>query len=104
MQQRDRELTARVRELDGSPPPGQWWVPPKSLTSLRAVGGALDGAAAAVDGADHAPSPDAVSASDQARKSLGVALAAWESLKTKDLAAANAALKKAGQTGIEIKP
>ncbi|HEV7509630.1 MAG TPA: hypothetical protein VGS07_32450 [Thermoanaerobaculia bacterium] len=96
-------LEARLRELDGSPPPGQWWVPPKSLTSLRAVIGALDGVAAAVDGADNAPSPDAVSGFEQARKSLGVALATWETLKTKDLAALNATLKKAGQPGIEIK-
>ncbi|HEV7786154.1 MAG TPA: hypothetical protein VGQ28_12500, partial [Thermoanaerobaculia bacterium] len=96
-------LEARLRELDGSPPPGQWWVPPRSLTSLRAVSGALDGVAAAVDGADNAPSPDAVSGFEQARKSLAVALAAWETLKTKDLAVLNAALKKAGQPGIEIK-
>jgi len=96
-------LEARLRELDGSPPPGQWWVPPRSLTSLRAVSGALDGVAAAVDGADNVPSPDAVSGFEQARKSLAVALATWESLKTKDLAALNAALKKAGQPGIEIK-
>jgi photosystem II stability/assembly factor-like uncharacterized protein len=97
-------LEARIRELDGSPPSGQWWVPPRSLTSLRAVSGALDGVAAAVDGADNAPSPDAVSGFEQARKSLAVALTTWETLKTKDLAALNAALKKAGQPGIEIKP
>ena len=97
-------LEARVRELEGAAPPGQWWVPPKSLTSLRAVGVALDGVATAVDGADNTPSPDAVSGFDQARKSLAVALAAWETLKTKDLATLNAALKKAGQPGIEIKP
>ncbi len=97
-------LEARLRELDGSPPPDQWWVPPRSLTSLKAVSGALDGAASAVDGADNAPSPDAVSGFEQARKSLAVALAAWETLRTKDLAALNAALKKAGQPGIEIKP
>jgi photosystem II stability/assembly factor-like uncharacterized protein len=96
-------LESRVRELDGAPPPGQWWVPPKSLTSLRAVSGALDGVAAAVDGADNAPSTDAVSGFEQAQKSLGVALASWEALKTKDLAALNGALKKAGQPGIEIK-
>jgi photosystem II stability/assembly factor-like uncharacterized protein len=96
-------LEARARDLDGSPPPGQWWVPPKSLTSLRALGGALDEVATAVDGADAAPSPDAVSGFEQAQKSLAVALAAWETLKTKDLAALNAALKKAGQPGIEIK-
>jgi photosystem II stability/assembly factor-like uncharacterized protein len=97
-------LEARVRELDGSPPPGQWWVPPRSLTSLTAVSGALDGVAAAVDGADNVPSPDAVSGFEQGRKSLAVALATWETLKTKDLATLNAALKKAGQPGIEIKP
>ncbi|HYX24313.1 MAG TPA: hypothetical protein VFC23_09200 [Thermoanaerobaculia bacterium] len=97
-------LEARVRELSGAPPPGQWWVPPRSLTSLRAVGAALDGLATAVDGADAAPSPDAVAGFDQARKMLAVTLAAWDALKTKDLAALNATLKKAGQPEIEVKP
>ncbi len=50
------------------------------------------------------PSADAVSGFEQARKSLDVALASWEILKTKDLAALNAALKKAGQPGVEIRP
>ena len=65
---------------------------------------ALDGVAAAVDGADNAPSTDAVSGFEQARKSLAVALASWEGLKAKDLAALNTVLKKAGQPEIELEP
>ena len=97
-------LEARVRDLSGAAPPGQWWVPPKSLTTLRAVAAALDGLATAVDNADNAPSPDAVAGFDQARKMLAATLAAWDALKTKDLAALNATLKKTGQAGIEVKP
>ncbi|HEX4959311.1 MAG TPA: hypothetical protein VF173_00635 [Thermoanaerobaculia bacterium] len=98
------KLAASVLELSGTAPPGQRWVQPKSLTSLRAVGSALDRLATAVDGADAAPSPDAVSGFDQARKSLASALAGWDALKGKDLPALNAILAKAGEAGIEVKP
>jgi photosystem II stability/assembly factor-like uncharacterized protein len=96
-------LEARVRDLSGAAPPGQWWVPPNSLTTLRAVGAELDALATAVGNADSAPSPDAVAGFDQAQKMLATTLAAWDVLKTKDLAVLNATLKKAGQAGIEVK-
>jgi len=41
---------------------------------------------------------------DQAQTALAAALSAWEGLKTKDLAALNARLKKAGQPGVTLVP
>ena len=76
----------------------------KTLTNLRAVGEALDKLATAVDGADAAPSPDAVTGFDKIQPALAATLAAWEALKTRDLPALNARLKQAGQPAIALKP
>ncbi len=70
--------------------------------TLGFLADALDRLANAVDGADHAPSPDAVSGFEQIQSSLDRALAAWNALKASDLAALNIRLKKAGQP--EISP
>ena len=51
-------LQKRAEEIAGG---SAWWLPPRSLTTLRAVGDDLNKLATAVDGADAAPSPDAVS-------------------------------------------
>src|SRR4029077_19225281 len=40
-------------------PANVWWVPPKSIDTLRYLGGALDALITAVDGADSDPSVDA---------------------------------------------
>ena len=77
------------RAIAGAPPPGRGGCP-RTLTSLRAVGGALDELATAVDGADAAPSPDAVTGFEKAQPALDATLAAWEALKAKDLAALDA--------------
>jgi photosystem II stability/assembly factor-like uncharacterized protein len=90
-------LQARALDLAGG---AAWWLPPKTLTSLRAVGDELGKLAAAVDGADAAPSPDAVAGFDRAQPALAAVLAAWEGLKMKDLAALNARLKRAGEPAI----
>ena len=50
-------LQHRAQELAGG---AAWWLPPTTLTNLRVVGDELDKLATAVDGADAAPSPDAV--------------------------------------------
>ncbi len=97
-------LEAKVRELSGAAPPGQWWVPPKTIASLRFVGGALDDLATAVDGADVAPSPDALAGFDKAQATLAGTLASWDELKAKDLAVLNARLKQAGQPVIALAP
>jgi len=73
-----------------------WWLPPKTSTSLRFLGNALGGLATAVDGAD------AVAGFEKIQTALASTLAAWDALKTKDLAALNARLKKAGQPVIDL--
>ena len=94
-------LQKRAEEIAGG---SAWWMPPKSLTTLRAMGDGLNKLATAVDGADAAPSPDAVAGFEKIQPPLNATLAAWESLKTKDLAALNARLKKAGGAAIGLKP
>jgi photosystem II stability/assembly factor-like uncharacterized protein len=94
-------LQARVEGLAGG---SAWWLTPASLTTLRAVGDDLTKLATAVDGADAAPSPDVVAGFDKIQPALNATLAAWEALKTKDLAALNARLKKAGGAAIVLKP
>jgi photosystem II stability/assembly factor-like uncharacterized protein len=101
-------LQARVAAISGAPPSPNgitlWWVPPKSTGSLRFLSGALDSLGTAVDGADAAPSPDAVAGFDKARAALATTLSEWEALKVKDLAALNARLKKAGPPAITLVP
>jgi photosystem II stability/assembly factor-like uncharacterized protein len=94
-------LRTRAEGLAGG---SAWWLPPKTLTSLRAMGDELNKLAGAVDGADAAPSPDAVTGFDKIQPELAATLAAWEEMKTKDLAALNAELKRAGEPGIVLKP
>jgi photosystem II stability/assembly factor-like uncharacterized protein len=92
----------RTRALDlasGLPAP-----PVQALASLRSLGDRLNKLAGAVDNADAAPSPDAVTGFDQAQPLLAATLAAWDALKAKDLAALNARLRRAGEPEIALKP
>jgi hypothetical protein len=93
-------LQARALEISGAlvskNPNRPWWLAPTSTTSLRFLSGALGGLANAVGGSDDAPSPDAVAGFEKLRTMAAPALAAWEALKAKDLAALNAKLKAAG--------
>ena len=94
-------LLARIRAATG----GDTDFPaPKDNTSLRGLSGALGKLAAAVDGTDDAPSADAVTGFDQIQTLLAARLAAWETLKTKDLAALNAMLQKVGEKGLAVNP
>jgi photosystem II stability/assembly factor-like uncharacterized protein len=93
------ELEKRAQELAGG---AAWWLPPATLASLRAVGDALGKLAVAVDGADGAPSLDAQTGFDKIQSVLAATLAAWDRLKTKDLAALNARLKRAGEPAISL--
>jgi photosystem II stability/assembly factor-like uncharacterized protein len=87
-------LKARAEELTDARVPN----------TLGFVADALDRLANAVDGADHSPSPDAVSGFEQTHASLDRALAAWNTLKANDLAALNSRLKKAKQPEISLTP
>ncbi|HMA28376.1 MAG TPA: hypothetical protein VKS23_00805, partial [Thermoanaerobaculia bacterium] len=74
--------------------------PPKSLSSLRALEGALAKMASAVDGADDDPTPDARAGFAQLESTLTKSLASWEALKAGSLAALNAKLRQAGEPPI----
>ncbi len=100
-------LQARVVEISGAVvsknPNRPWWLAPTSTTTLRFLSGALGNLADAVDGSDDAPSPDAVAGFEKIQAMSAPALAAWEALKAKDLAALNGKLKAAGKEAIEVK-
>jgi hypothetical protein len=76
--------------------------PPKHVSSLRFLEGALAKLASAVDGADADPSPDARAGFAQLESTLTRALAAWEALKAGNLAALNARLRQAGEPPIGL--
>ncbi|MGZ6970571.1 MAG: WD40/YVTN/BNR-like repeat-containing protein, partial [Thermoanaerobaculia bacterium] len=86
------------------PSPRAFPAPPQSLSSLRFLEGALETLATAVDGADADPTPDARTGFAQLESTLTRTLAAWEALKTGNLAALNAGLNQAGQPPIALKP
>jgi hypothetical protein len=90
-------LKTRAGEISGGT---AWWMPPLSMNTLRAVRDALGKLAGAVDGADAAPSADAVAGFERIQPALKAVLGAWDQLKAKDLATLNARLKASG--GAEI--
>jgi len=82
----------RAIEISGSlivpgNPANGWWLTPKSTTSLRFLSNSLGALAAAVDGADAAPSPDARAAYAKLALLCDEALASWQSFRQKELAA-----------------
>jgi hypothetical protein len=56
-----------------------------------------------LQGADAAPTPQAVSAVADSLKALEDLMARWNELKTRDLANLNAQLKEAGLPAVEVK-
>jgi photosystem II stability/assembly factor-like uncharacterized protein len=101
-------LQARALAISGAAPsrnPNRpWWLRPTSAASLRFLGQALRALTDAVDGSDGAPSPDAVAGFAKLQTTLAATLADWQALKTADLAALNARLKKAGRAEIGVSP
>jgi hypothetical protein len=101
-------LSARVQAaLGGKPAPNphnSWSYPPQNVRTLRYVGEALDTLNRAVDGADAAPSPDAQAGFAKLQPLADTTLAAWQSLQSRDVAAFNDRLKKAGVAPLESKP
>jgi len=93
----DAELVARAGIVEAANPHNAWILPPSSTTSLRFVGEALGKVAAAADGADAAPTPDAESGYAVAKALLDRELGEWKAFKATKLAAMNAKLKAAGQ-------
>jgi photosystem II stability/assembly factor-like uncharacterized protein len=98
----DLDVDAQVLSEYEGPGPRSVPPPPKSLSSLRSLEGALAKLASAVDGADADPTPDARAGFDHLESALTKTLAAWEALKAGGLAALNAKLRQAGEPPIEL--
>ena len=79
------------------PGPRSFPPPPKTVSSLRFLEGALATLASAVDGADADPTPDARAGFAQLESTLAKTLASWDALKSGSLAALNAKLRQAGE-------
>ena len=77
-------------------------MPPTTTTNLRFVGETLGTLATAVDGADAAPTPDAIAGYVAAKALLDRALADWRALKSTSLDAVNAELRQAGHEPLSL--
>ena len=73
------------------------------MQTLRYVAESLDKLAAAVDGADAAPSPDARAGLAKLQPVEAAALAAWSHWQAGELAAINRQLVAAGAEAIPVK-
>jgi hypothetical protein len=96
------ELDAFVTALDraaGPPVPAAgeefFEAEEASPTSLRRVSISLSGLQGAVESADSAPTPDALSGLAERRKLVATSLAAWQDLLARELPALNRALQAA---------
>ncbi len=96
----DLDVDAQALSEYEEPGPRSVPSPPKSLSSLRFLGGALAKLASAVDGSDADPTPDARAGFAALESTLSKTLAAWETLKARGLAALNAKLRQAGEPPI----
>ena len=77
------DLAERVKAITGGSAGDVFPPPPAPTTSLRFVDGALAKLAAAVDGADAAPTPDARESWTKLKPAAEAALAAWSDFKAK---------------------
>jgi hypothetical protein len=94
-------LLAKLAALAGNEvsanPSNTWWLPPKSVDSIRYLGGALGELQRAVDGADAPPSPDAKAGYAKLSELVENLESAWKGVQTGELAAVDAKLKAAGR-------
>ncbi len=103
-------LEGRIHALSGivpsANPANTWWLPPKSMDSLRFVQDGLDRLARAIDGADAAVTPDAVTGLIDYRSRAEVIGRRWDELRNGDWAGFNAKLRAAGvaELSLETKP
>ena len=84
-------MDAKVAALAGEPTP---ILDTPKTTSFMAVNDALTALMALVDGADFAPSEESFAAYHRICKGENEALAVWQELKNKDVAALNVLLGK----------
>ena len=88
--------------VDAPNPYNAWALPPHSTRTLAFLSQAFGKLAGAADDADAAPSPDALAGYDALMPMLDGALAAWEHVKSSDLAALNVQLRSAGQAELKL--
>ncbi len=100
----DADVVARAGLIDAGNPRNAWALPASSTTSLRFIGETLAKVAAAADGADAAPTPDARTGYTAAAALADKALADWSALTSTRLAALNAQLKAAHRKPLSIAP
>jgi hypothetical protein len=101
-------LRDRIADVAGvtvmSNPANAWPFPPRRKDALRFVRNALDGLYQAVQGADAAPSADVRAGLAELEPMTRAALAAWDTLKSRELAEANRRLRRADLKPIEVAP
>lgn len=99
-------LRAHIVEISGNPnaanPGNTWYLPPKSLSSLRYLGATLEKLDLAVSNVDAAPTNDAQTGYTKLESSVNKTLAEWQQLKSKQLPVLNTQLKALKQTEIEL--
>jgi len=71
---------------------------------LARLNGALTNLLATVDSADAAPTTQAVAMFDDVQRALDQQLGRWQEIQTKEIPAANEALKRMGVPAIDLKP
>jgi photosystem II stability/assembly factor-like uncharacterized protein len=105
-QEKNRDLTAFEDQLDdlAGGETRRRRHPRESDETLEAVRGALRGLHDLVQGADVAPTTQAVAASAKGHQALLPILARWEELETKELPQMNQRVKKSGLLELRLKP
>jgi photosystem II stability/assembly factor-like uncharacterized protein len=73
----DEESKKPLRDIADIAPEEQWWLTPRSTTSLRYLDSVLQRLATAIDGADAAPTPDAREGWAKIRPIAEATLRAW---------------------------
>jgi hypothetical protein len=77
----DETQKGRLNEIADIVPEEEWWLAPRSTTSLRFLDTALQKLESAVDGADAAPTTDARASWAQLKPAVDAALRAWSEFK-----------------------
>jgi photosystem II stability/assembly factor-like uncharacterized protein len=98
----DADVVTRAGLVEAGNVHNAWSMPPTTTTNLRFVGETLGKVAGAVDGADAAPTPDAIAGHTAAKALLDRALADWQVLTSTKLGAVNAELRRAGHEPLSL--
>ncbi|WP_199268698.1 WD40/YVTN/BNR-like repeat-containing protein [Cognatiluteimonas profundi] len=98
----DGKVVERNGHVDAVNPYNAWAMPPRSTQTFAFLAQAFGKLGNAVDGADGAPSPDAITGYDKLMPMLDATLGLWQALVSTDLAAMNAQLRGAGRPELSL--